>query len=282
MIAFVYAGQGSQYLGMGEGFTDEHLDEEELKQTKYVQPAMLSIEIAITDALKKEGITPDVVAGLSLGEYAALYAAGVWDAETALDIVTYRGQIMQETTKDMNCSMIAILGLDYDTVQKSLDGAEISNINCPGQIVVAGETEAVEKTAGRAKTLGAKRCIPLNTSGPFHTSMMEKASKLLEEKFKKTKFNEMKIPVIANVTGETLTGDIADSLVKQVKSAVQFEKTIKTLEKMGVDTAIEIGPGKVLSGFIKKTAPNIRVINIETRSDFECAKQQLSQGAHAE
>ena len=265
-LAFVYAGQGSQSLGMGG------LSEAQVTQTKYVQPAMIGIEIELTDMLKKEGIIPDVVCGLSLGEYAALYAADVWDAATTLDIVSYRGHVMQETTKGMECAMVAILGLVPDS---AFDEVEISNYNCTGQIVISGEKSAVERAAFKAKSLGAKRCIPLNTNGPFHTSMMEEASRLLNEKFNEIEFNEMKIPVIANVTGEVLNSDIAKNLVNQVKCPVQFEKTIKTLEKMGVNTAIEIGPGRVISGFIKKTSPSIQVYNVEKGEDIACVKQQL-------
>ena len=278
MLAFVYAGQGSQYVGMGEGFADEVWSEEQLKQTKFVQPAIVSIEIAITDALKEAGICPDVVAGLSLGEYAALYASGVWDKATTMDIIAYRGKVMQQATAEAQCIMTAILGLDSDLVKKAIDVkgfVQIANYNCTGQIVIAGEAEAVIKAAEKAKELGARKCIPLNTSGPFHTSLMEDASQLLAEKFKEIEFSDMKIPVISNVTGEILQGNIAQSLVAQVKSPVQFEKTIQTMQKMGVTRVIEIGPGKVLSGFIKKQTPQIQTYNIETRSDFECVKQQL-------
>ena len=176
MLAFVYAGQGSQYVGMGEGFTNENWSEEQLKQTKFVQPAIVSIEIAITDALNNEGIIPDVVAGLSLGEYSALYASGVWDRATTMDIITYRGKVMQQATARIECSMMAVLGLDSELVQKAIDEVkgfvQIANYNCTGQVVIAGEAEAVGKAAEKAKELGARKCIPLNTSGPFHTSLM--------------------------------------------------------------------------------------------------------------
>lgn len=306
-LAFVYAGQGSQKAGMGKDFYENCpsvqavfdntpcdfaiketcFDDPEnlLSQTRYTQPCMVTFAVAVTDLLKTEGIVPEAVAGLSLGEYSALYAAGVFDRETVLSLVAYRGKVMEETTKGIDSKMIAVLGADYDTVKKAVDSAQdkgvvdIANLNCTGQIVIGGETAAVEAAAEQAKSLGAKRCIPLNVSGPFHTRLMEEASVLLKEKLDNAEFHDMQVPVIFNITGESLAEGmtVKEALTKQVKSSVYFEKTIQTMKAMGIDTIVEIGPGKVLAGFVKKTAPEIRVIGIDSYTEFTEAVKLLKE-----
>lgn len=299
MIAFVYAGQGSQKVGMGKDFYESYesvrtcfdkisLDfdikkmmfegsQEELNQTRYTQPCMAAFAAAVTELLYKEGIYPDYTAGLSLGEYSALYAASVFDFETFLSLVSYRGMVMQETTKGIACSMSAILGLGEEQVDKAVKTASsfgivsMANLNCTGQIVIGGEQAAVKEAEKIAKELGAKRCMPLQVSGPFHTIMMEEASLLLAKRLFDTTFHKMQVPVLFNVTGDFLKEGqtILELLTAQVKSPVQFEKIIKRLETCSVDTVIEIGPGKVLSGFFKKTACNITVHTIEDVAGYE-------------
>lgn len=297
-LAFVYAGQGSQKVSMGKDFYEQFSSvrnvfdnapvdfdlkklcfegpETILSQTKYTQPCMVAFAAAVTDLLKKEEIIPSVAAGLSLGEYSALYAAGAFDLEAVLSIVAYRGKIMQESTAGINSGMVAILGLSEEAVQQAVNQAkdlgvcEIANRNCSGQIVIGGEKNAVEIAAEHAKKLGAKRCVSLNVSGPFHTSLMEKASEKLAQKLDEITISSMQFPIVFNATGEALADStkIRELLVKQIKSPVLFEQSIKTMESMGIDTIVEIGPGKVLSGFIKKTARTIRLYQIEDVPGF--------------
>ena len=307
MIAFVYAGQGSQKVGMGMDFYETYktvqncfdnisLDfnikeimfqgpKDRLTETKYTQPCMAAFAAAITELFFAEGIRPNYVAGLSLGEYSALYASSVFDFEMLMSLVAYRGRVMQETTEGFDCSMSAILGLEEKKVQQAVDSAvsfgivSIANLNCSGQIVIGGETKAVKKAELSAKELGAKRCMPLQVSGPFHTAMMEEASALLCSRLGKTVFQEMQIPVLFNVTGDCRQDGqtILDLLTAQIKSPVQFEKIIKRLERLSVDTVIEIGPGKVLSGFFKKTAPGITVHAVEDVASFQQALKLLKE-----
>ena len=289
-LGIVYAGQGSQKVGMGQDFYekfvsvrkfyDHHPDIRDvsftdekglLNQTMYTQPAMVAFAIAVTDLLQDAGVKPSVTAGLSLGEFSALYSAGVFDAETVMSLIRYRGKIMQESTTDMACSMVAVLGLELDLVKKAVESVkgivDITNVNCPGQVVIGGEKAAVTAASAIAKELGAKKCIPLNVSGPFHTRMMSDAGELLKKQLDGIKIHDMQMPVVFNVSGD-FDGDVKDNLVRQIKSPVQFEQTIRTMQANGVDTIIEVGPGKVLSGFIKKTAPEIKTLAIETAIDF--------------
>lgn len=298
-IGFIYAGQGSQAVGMGQSFYDNyetaktifdqiHLDFdvkdlcfngpiETLSKTQFTQPCMVACAITATELLKENGIKPFMSAGLSLGEYSALYSAGVFNIQTALELVRFRGQAMEEAAKGIESKMVAILGLDRETLQKCVEEAsdkgvvQIANYNCPGQLVIGGEVEAVDKASALALENKAKRAIPLNTSGPFHTSLLEKASIALEEKFKTVTFNEMTLPVIFNSTAKPLESDasIAQMLVKQVKSSVYFEDSIRYMLANGVDTFIEIGPGKALSGFVKKIDKTIKCYQVEDKESLE-------------
>lgn len=292
-LGFVYAGQGSQTVGMGKDFyqadpgvralfDDIQLEfdwkqvmwqgpAEQLSQTQYTQPCMVAFGAAVTDLLARQGIVPQVVAGLSLGEYSALYAAGAMDAKTAVSLVAYRGKVMAQTTQHMDCKMVAVLGLDETAVTQAVAGVGkvwLANLNCPGQIVIGGEAAAVDQAAENAKGLGAKRCLPLQVSGPFHTPLMDEASALLAQRLEQVPIGTPAIPLICNVTGQILTQDVKENLALQIKSPVRFEQTIRTMEQLGVDTVIEIGPGKVLSGFIKKTAPAIQTFAVETADDL--------------
>ena len=296
--AWLYAGQGSQTPGMGRDFYDTfpevrdifdspaagfdirkmcfEADNETLSQTRFTQPCMAAFALAVTRLLKNRGIKPDYLAGLSLGEYSALHAAGVFDANTVLSLLAFRGIAMERSAEGVKSRMSAVLGLSEELVRQGVTEASQSgvvsctNINCPGQIVIGGEEAAVLQAETRCIELGAKRCMQLSTSGPFHTPLMENASSELRERFANEAFAPQQIPVIFNATGEPAAdSEIQQLLVKQVKSPVLFEKTIRTLAKLGVTDIIEIGPGRALAGFVRKTAPDIRVISIEKVEDLE-------------
>lgn len=301
-IGVIYAGQGSQKVGMGQSFYDNYSEVkelfdcypdlkrlcfqgpiEQLSKTENTQPCMVLFAIAVTELLKKNGIFPDYVAGLSLGEYSALNAAGVFDKETVIDIVRLRGKAMSDAVAGIESKMVAVMNLDRRTLkaiclQASDQGVvAIANYNCPGQLVITGEKKAVEKAEKLAKAAGAKRVIPLNTSGPFHTKLLEPAARTLKEKFENVKFHEMKVPVIFNTTAQELKDDetVAKMLVKQVKSSVYFEDSIRYMIDHSVDTFIEIGPGKVLSGFVRKIDKTKKVYQVEDKDSLEKVVNEL-------
>ena len=298
-IGFVYAGQGSQVVGMGKSFYDNYqiakdvfdnidLDIdvkklcfegpiEELSKTSNMQPCMVTVAIIATRLLKENGIVPDYVAGLSLGEYSALNAAGVLTDNDAIDLVRFRGQAMERAAAGIESKMFAIIGLDRELLNEAVNEAKdlgfvaIANYNCPGQLVIAGEVDAVTKASELALEKGARRAIPLNTSGPFHTELLAPASKELKEKFTTVTFNEMQIPVVFNSSAKELEPgtSIAKMLEKQVMSSVYFEDSIRYMISKGVDTIIEIGPGKVLSGFIRKIDKSIKTYQVEDQASLE-------------
>lgn len=291
--AFLYAGQGSQHKGMGEDlYRDfeefrEVIDSAEasfdikqmcfedpdgkLSKTKYTQPCMVAFASGVTAILNKNGKKPDYLAGLSLGEYSALAAAGVWDSKKAISLAAFRGEAMTKAAEGVEAGMTAVMGLSEEELQKCVDEAKsegvvsICNDNCPGQIVIGGEKKAVEKAAEIAKANGAKRCMPLNVSGPFHTEFMSPAGDALNDYFKEIKFEEEKIPVVFNVTGkEKADGESTQELlVKQVQNGVKMTQTIEYLLDQGVRRFVEIGPGKALTGFVKRTAKAKEIADIE-------------------
>ncbi len=304
-LAFVYAGQGSQHVGMGKDFYQEFTlfaqvfdhapvdfdlkklcfegPEEQLSQTRYTQPCMAAFAVGVTDLLYQEGIRPQLAAGLSLGEYSALYAAGVFSRGTVISTVALRGRAMEEAAAGLDCSMTAVLGLDREKLQQACNGAaelgvvQICNYNCPGQLVIGGEKAAVDKAGELAKELGAKRCMPLKVSGPFHTRLMKPAGDALASHFRTIDFQPMALPVYFNCLGGPMdAGDNIPALLeRQVQSSVYWEDTIRRMEAEGVDTVVEIGPGKALSGFFKKTAPGIRTCHIDTAADFHSVVSAL-------
>ena len=304
-LAFVYAGQGSQKVGMGSDFYQEFplfaqvfdhapVDfdlkelcfsgpEEKLAQTRYTQPCMAAFAVGVTDLLYQEGIRPQLAAGLSLGEYSALYAAGVFSRGTVISTVALRGKAMEEAAAGLDCSMTAVLGLDREKLQQACDGAaelgvvQICNYNCPGQLVIGGEKAAVDKAGELAKELGAKRCMPLKVSGPFHTRLMKPAGDILAAHFKTIDFQPMALPVYFNCKGGPMeSGDTIPALLeKQVQSSVYWEDTVRRMEADGVDTVVEVGPGKALCGFFKKTAPSIKTYYIDTAADFHSVVSAL-------
>ena len=304
-LAFLYAGQGSQHPGMGADLYEAHpafravLDaagvdfdlkttmftdpDGVLNLTEYTQPCMVAFAAGMTALLAERGIVPDYAAGLSLGEYSALQCAGVFTAPQAISLAAFRGKAMAAAAAGRPCGMTAVLGLDREKLQEACRQAagagvvEIANYNCPGQLVIGGEQAAVDQAAALAKELGAKRCLPLKVSGPFHTSLLAPAGDALREKFKETAFGAMRLPVLFNCLGREMGPEdtIPALLEKQVQTSVYMEDTIRRLAELGVDTIVEIGPGKALSGFVKKTAPAIKTYAVETCADLDALSAAL-------
>lgn len=301
-IAFVYAGQGSQKENMGYDLYEQYdvfkeafdnvdcngklkklcfqSDLEILSDTRNTQPAMVAFAHGVTEILKDNDIKPNMVAGLSLGEYSALAAAEVIDGKTAVELVTYRGDIMAQEVEGMDSKMVAVLKLHREKLEELCkEGSkygivEISNYNCPGQQVFAGESKAVDRVTQLCMDNGAKRCMALNVSGPFHTSLLKSAGDKLGQKLKYINFKHPKIPVIFNCTGKSLNKDdsvneIKKLLERQVQSSVYFEDSIRYMIARDIDTIIEIGPGRVLSGFVKKIDPNIKTYAVDDCESME-------------
>jgi len=294
-IAFIFPGQGAQYIGMGKdiasqygssdsifeeasealGFDIKKMifegDEETLKITENTQPALLTTSVACMQPLLEAGIKPDVAAGLSIGEYAAHVAAGTFSFKDAVRVVRKRGKYMQEAVPPGVGTMAAIIGLDDKTVEECCSEAssegivEPANYNCPGQIVISGEIKAVELAMKLCKEKGAKRTVVLNVSAPFHCSMLKSAGEKLALELEKTEFKDMSIPVVSNLDARYVTDKslVKDILIKQVFSPVRWEESVREMINNGVDTFIEIGPGKVLSGFVKKISKDVAVFNVE-------------------
>lgn len=303
-IAYIYPGQGAQKAGMGSDFYENspiakeiydkasevlNLDmkalcfeeNDKLDLTEYTQAALVTTCLAMTkvfeDKLKNEnitGIAPAAAAGLSLGEYCAIAAAGGMDVIDAIRLVRKRGILMQDTVPAGEGSMAAVMGLSEDAIEEvvaEIEGVTIANYNCPGQIVITGETKAVETACEALKEAKAKRVIPLNVSGPFHSPMLRSAGEQLAKELEAVELTGLNIPYVTNVTAKYVS-DIADTkelLAKQVSMPVRWQQSVEHMIEDGVDTFIEIGPGKTLAGFMRKINRDVKVYNISAWDDME-------------
>lgn len=296
-IAFMFPGQGAQYVGMAKDFYDQipvckemfelagkasgldvsalcFEENEQINITEYTQIAMLAAEVAMLKAVEERGVKPDVTGGLSLGEYGALVASGVMSPEDVFKVVRKRGIYMQEAVPNGG-AMVAVLGLDTAVIEKICEETPgmvtIANYNCPGQIVITGEEAAAQAAVEKLTAAGAKRCVTLNVSGPFHSPLLVGAGEKLAGELEGVEIHDIAIPYIANVTADYVKdkADVKPLLQKQVSSSVKWQQTIERMIADGVDTFVEIGPGKTLSGFMRKINKEMKVINIEKIEDLE-------------
>lgn len=302
-IAFVFPGQGSQAVGMGRdlgeasprwdaanaalGFDLKRLvlegPEADLTLTANTQPAILVTSVVALDALRAAGIRCEFVAGHSLGEYSALVAAGALDFADAVRTVRARGQFMQEAVPAGEGAMAAVLGLDRALVAQACEEAkdvgpvQLANLNGPGQTVIAGATAAVKKAADLAKAKGAKRAVLLPVSAPFHSALLAPAADRLATVLRNIRFRDLEVPLVTNVDADLLTDGsrVAETLVRQVTAPVRWEDGVLRLAKEGVGVAVEVGPGKVLSGLIRRIAPEMQVLNVEDRASLQATVEAL-------
>lgn len=325
-LGFVYAGQGSQNVGMGKDFyeqyplfrenmdkaeelvrteTDFHLKKccfegpaEMLGSTRYTQPCMVAYAIGVTELLKHENLIPSLTLGLSLGEYSALYSAGVLTRESVLPLVAYRGRVMEEAVTGRAVKMAAVLMMTADVIEaaceeaqrqlreagnrQGTDGrlvAEVANYNCPGQIVISGDAEAVDLACAILKEKGAKRIMPLAVSGPFHTSLMKPAGEKLRERLETIAFQKPEAEVIHNLTGRPREENesYVNLLEKQVQCSVRLEESLRYMAEQKPDAVIEIGPGNTIGKFLKKIVPEMKVYSISTAENFRETVTALTQ-----
>lgn len=303
-IAVLFAGQGSQYIGMGRDIYENYpyvlpvyeeangylgydirkicFEENDLLHlTEYTQPAMTVTNCALFEVLKRElGLEPSVVAGFSLGEYSALYAAGVFSFATTLDLIKARAEFMNESTKESTGGMAAIIGLNREDLERICleSGVFIANYNCPGQLVIAGQHGNLEKAVEKAKLQGARRAVILNVSGAFHTPLMASAAGKMREVLKKVTPKQPGFPVIMNYNAQALRiENLKEAMELQIKSPVRFEDSIRLMvSDFNIDCFIEVGPGKVLSGLVKRIEAGVQIFNIEKSSDLYLLKEEVS------
>ena len=304
-IAFIYPGQGAQKAGMGADFYQENetaryiYDEaskvlgldmkalcfepnDKLDITEYTQAALVTTCLAMTRVAESKGLKADITAGLSLGEYCAIAAAGGMNDIDAIRLVRKRGILMQNTVPAGEGAMCAVMAMDEKAIEEvtdPIDGVTIANYNCPGQIVITGETEAVQEAAEKLKEAGAKRTVMLNVSGPFHSPMLKPAGEELAKELAQTQFHALKIPYVTNVTAEAVT-DITKTetlLKEQVSSPVRWMQSMEYMIANGVDTFVEIGPGRTLAGFMKKINREVKVYNIAVWDDVDKVVKELTE-----
>lgn len=302
-IVFMFPGQGAQKAGMGKDFYEqsetaravidkatELLDidmkalcfeeNDKLDQTEYTQAALVTVCLAMEHVLRERGLKPDVTAGLSLGEYCAIASAGGMTTEDAITTVRKRGILMQNAVPGGKGSMAAVLGLTGEAIEtaiENIDGVSIANYNCPGQIVITGWKESVEKASEVLKEAGAKRVLPLNVSGPFHSPMLEEAGQKLGKVLEKVELSPLEIPYVTNVTAQYVT-DISETkelLAKQVASSVRWQQSIENMIADGADIFVEIGPGRTLAGFMRKINRDVKVYNVAAWEDVDKVVSEL-------
>ena len=305
-IVFMFPGQGAQYVGMGKDFydsfacskeifdkADEVLDidvkklcfeeNEDINITEYTQAAMVTASVAILKKIEEMGLKPDLTAGLSLGEYCALVASDVMSFEDAVKVVRQRGILMQDTVPAGEGAMSAVLGMKKEAIEAVLPDVEgivtIANYNCPGQIVISGESKAVAEAGEALKEAGAKRVLPLKVSGPFHSRMLTEAGKKLGQVLENVSVSKPQIPYVANVTAQYVTDaeSVKPLLEKQVSSSVRWQQSVEMMIADGVDTFVEIGPGKTLAGFMRKINRNAKVYTVNTVEDAQKVIEELGQ-----
>lgn len=302
-IAFIYPGQGAQKAGMGKDFYEnsesaravfdrasEILDldmkklcfeeNDRLDLTEYTQAALVTTCLAMTKVVSEHGIRPDVTAGLSLGEYCAIAVAGGMSEEDAIRTVRKRGILMQNTVPAGEGAMAAVLGLEASAIEEviaDIEGVTIANYNCPGQIVITGVTAKVEEASEKLKAAGAKRVVMLNVSGPFHSPLLKSAGEELLKELENVEIHKLEIPYVTNVTAEYVQNEeeIKGLLGQQVSSSVRWEQSIRKMIEEGVDTFVEIGPGKTLAGFMRKISRDVAMYNIGTWEDVEKVAEAL-------
>lgn len=305
---FMFSGQGAQYAGMGKDLyqnysvareifdrADEVLgysikdicfeDEAKLGETEFAQPAILTMSIAAMKVLQEQGVRAEMTAGLSLGEYSAYVASGAMDFEEAVALVQKRGKFMAEAVPSGEGAMYAVIGLDTELVEEACKEAMEAgpglavpaNYNAPGQIVIAGAAEAVARAAKIAKEKGAKLAVKLKVSGPFHTQMLKPAAEKLGPELEKMHISPMEIPVFTNVDATEVTSekDIIPILTKQICCPVRFSDIVQNMHAKGADTFIELGPGKALCGFVKRTLKGVTILNVEDTSSLEKTMSKL-------
>ena len=299
-IAFVFAGQGAQYSGMGQSLCEaspaakavfDAADKlrpgtsqqcfagtaEELSITKNTQPCLYCVDLAAAKALEEAGVTPDYVAGFSLGEIAALSFAGVFSEEQWFDFVCKRAEAMQKAGEENPGAMAAVLKLKNEQVEELCAGFEKVwpvNYNCPGQLVCAGEKSQIEAFCGKVAEAGGK-AVPLAVSGGFHSPFMESASQTLREVLEPMELSEARVPVYANYTAQPYDGSAKELLTQQVKKPVRWQETVERLVELGVDTFIECGPGKTLCGLIRKTAKGVKTLNVQDGETLQTALEAV-------
>ena len=304
-IAFIYPGQGAQAVGMGADFYEKSplskavfdqasevvsldlkklcFEENDLlNKTEYTQVAMVTVCLAMTRAVESMGLHADMTAGLSLGEYCAIAVAGGMCDLDAIRTVRARGIFMEHAAPEGTGAMSAVLGLDAGVIEDVLrdrEGVSIANYNCPGQIVITGEAKAVDEAGNALKEAGARRVLPLKVSGPFHSPMMQPAGEELAKVFAGVSMNPLKLPYVANINAEVVTdcGKIEGLLVAQVSGSVRWQQSVETMIREGVDTFVEIGPGKTLTGFLRKIDKNVKAYHIGSWEEAVSVCEELKQ-----